>query len=127
MKLRVGFVLLLLAFTACGSDTDGFAGTWTGEWVALADATDRGTSQWTVSENGAVSGTDVDPGRGTTFTVVGTLDENGRLTTISTPGDGSGPASLEGTMTLDGDDGMSGVLVWGVEPPLSYRYTFTRD
>lgn len=102
-----------------------FAGTYHGTWVNVNDASDAGTSTWTVSSTGAVDGTDTDPGRATTFHVVGQIDAFGNLQSMSTPA-GESAASLDGLLQFQSNGDLSGILVWGVAPPLSYRYTFTR-
>ena len=94
----------------------------------LADGSDAGTSNWTIDGNGRVEGTDTDPGRSTTFHVVGTIDAAGNLVTTSTPENGDPAASLNGHMMIDDANQFTGTLVWGVDPaPISYRYTFTKD
>jgi hypothetical protein len=103
-----------------------FAGTYHGTWVNVADSADAGTSIWTVSASGAVDGTDTDPGRDTTFHVVGHLDTFGNLTSTSTPV-GDSPSSLDGPLQFNSSGNLTGILVWGVVPPLSYRYTFTHN
>ncbi|WP_025226556.1 hypothetical protein [Fimbriimonas ginsengisoli] len=103
-----------------------FAGTYNGTWVHTTDLTDAGTSTWTFSPDGAIDGTDTDPGRHTTFHVVGHIDAVGHVTTTSTP-TGGDPATLTGTLAFDVQSRLSGILVWGVTPPLNYRYTLTRQ
>jgi hypothetical protein len=102
-----------------------FMGTYDGMWVNVADAQDRGTSVWSVDSSGNVRGEDFDPRNEITYEVVGRIDEEGHLTSMSTPDNGDAPASLDGTMQTD-NGWFTGELVWGVEPPLSYTYTLTR-
>jgi len=124
----MGLSLLALG---CGGNGDSsssaskFAGTYDGTWVHVGDATDTGPSLWIVDNDGHVQGYDDDPGRDTTFLVVGSIDSAGNLSTVSTPGSGEA-ASLNGKLTLDGTGKLAGVLVWGTTPPLSYQYTFQR-
>ncbi|MGV3618119.1 MAG: hypothetical protein ACO1SV_22565 [Fimbriimonas sp.] len=113
-----------------GSGSNGnverFAGEYTGTWVNLADAEDAGTNHWTVSADGTITGQDFDPGRDTTFNVVGRINGGGNVTTVSTPSGGGDGASLNGSLSFDNQNRLTGTLVWGTTPPLSYRYTFTR-
>ncbi len=102
-----------------------FAGTWQGTWVNTADSSDAGTSTWTISPSGVVTGQDFDPGRGTTFDVVGNIDATGRFTSHSTPTGGE-PASLNGNLAFNNDRILTGILEWGVAPPLTYTYGFHR-
>lgn len=125
--------LLSICALACGCGGSSssvsvarFAGSYHGTWVNQADASDAGTAAWTVSSTGAVDGTDTDPGRDTSFHVVGTIDALGNLTSTSTPAEGAA-ATLNGALGFDGDSKLTGILEWGVAPPLSYRYTFTKD
>jgi len=125
--------LLSICALACGCagnssslNADRFAGTYHGTWVNVDNASDAGTSTWTVNANGTVDGTDTDPGRETTFHVQGHVDALGNLTSTSTP-EGEAASSLTGPLSFDGDGKLTGVLVWGVTPPLSYRYVFTKD
>lgn len=123
--------LIVLAAAGCGGNsnslsTSRFAGTYTGTWVSLDNPADQGTCQWTFSSNGAINGQDVDPGRNTTFTIVGRTDALGNITTTSTPASGEA-ASLNGTVAFDSTGKLTGILTWGVSPALQYRYTFTKE
>ena len=102
-----------------------FAGSYTGTWVNTTDATDAGTSLWSVDSEGRVDGQDFDPVRGTTFHVVGRIDAAGHLISNSTPTTGSS-ATLNGDLAFNAQSKLTGQLVWGVVPPLTYTYTFTR-
>lgn len=126
--LIVGFGLLasLLGCGGANQSASRFMGNYTGTWVGIADPTDAGTSNWTIDVSGLVTGTDVDPGRGTTFTVLGTINGDGDLSSESTPAAGGGSALLTGRLDFDGDGKLTGILTWQVTPPLQYRYTFTR-
>lgn len=132
MRTLPGLVVglaLIASLAGCGGATQSvtrFAGHYTGTWVGIADPTDAGTSDWTVDVSGLVTGTDVDPGRGTTFAILGTINGDGDFSAESTPGDGSGSAMLAGKLDFDGDGKLTGILTWQVAPPLQYRYTFTR-
>ncbi|MCW5942412.1 MAG: hypothetical protein KIS66_09285 [Fimbriimonadaceae bacterium] len=122
-------VVSALCLTGCAGESGKafrFAGVYSGTWVQVGDPTDAGTSNWTVRWDGQVEGTDLDPGRGTTFAVAGKISEGGDLVTVSTPSDGSGAAGLTGRMAFDADGKLTGILTWQVTPPLQYRYTFTR-
>jgi len=129
---RIWLVFVGLLVCGCGGGSSSltpmnrFAGTWTGTWTNVNDATDAGTSTWNVGDKGAVDGQDFDPGRATIFHVVGNITESGVLTSTSTPAGGS-PSTLDGTFELTAGSHISGVLIWGVVPPLSYQYTFTRS
>src|SRR5688572_31919800 len=131
---RLGFATALFAVivsTGCGDtsgvEDKGYAGEWEGTWVNISDASDQGTSTWIIKNTGAVSGTDVDPALGVTYQVLGTISGQGQVNSTATPNDGSGAASLNGALAVgDGKDSLSGNLTWGVTPPLTYRYTFTR-
>jgi len=122
---------VLLLVCGCGgssssvSSANRFAGTWNGTWVNVNDPKDAGDSLWTVDSTGAVDGQDFDPGRTTIFHVVGSIDGSGMLSSNSTPAGGS-PSTLDGPFSVTAGGQFTGILVWGVVPPLSYRYTFTR-
>ncbi|GMV88378.1 MAG: hypothetical protein AMXMBFR81_13090 [Chthonomonas sp.] len=103
-----------------------FAGYYAGDWVSLTDATDAGPCTWTIGSDGTIEGTDNDPVRGLVFTVRGRIDKDGNVTTMSTPDNGDPAASLNGRLQFRADGTLSGVLEWGVAPPLSYTYTFAR-
>jgi len=125
--------LVLVGLLACGcagqsasvASIPRFAGTWEGTWTNVADSTDAGTSTWTVNGDGTVDGHDFDAGRSTTFHVVGSISGTGALSSVSTPLTGAA-ATLNGPLSLSDNNHLSGVLVWGVSPPLSYQYSFTR-
>jgi hypothetical protein len=129
---QVKRLLLLCACVVAGgcagnsdsSATSRFPGAYDGTWVNLANPADAGTATWTISSDGTVHGQDFDPGRDTTFQIGGHIDADGNLTSLSTPATGE-PASLAGRLTFDPQGRLSGVLEWGVQPPLQYRYTFT--
>jgi hypothetical protein len=127
---RLGILAFCLLAVGCAGSSSSdpgarFAGTWRGIWVNNADANDAGTSEWTISRTGVVTGQDTDPGRATTFNVAGNVDVTGRLTSTSTPSEGA-PATLNGPLSFDSEGHLTGDLVWGVQPPLTYRYTFNR-
>jgi len=132
---RLTFTMLLvpvLLAAGCGGSgggpsVDRFAGTYTGTWTAVGDAEDTGTSTWTISPDGTVTGKDVDPSTNTTYTVVGTINRQGQLSSMSTPNNDAGPATLDGRLQFDNQGRLAGTLVWGVTPPISYNYTFSRD
>jgi hypothetical protein len=125
--------LASIVLVACGcggstgptAQTARFAGTWNGTWINVDNATDAGTSLWTVAADGTVDGHDYDSGRQTVFHVVGSINALGNLTSVSTPTN-AGPASLDGPFTFSGNNQFSGILAWGVTPVLNYRYVFTR-
>jgi hypothetical protein len=102
-----------------------FTGMYDGTWKNIADAQDQGSSVWSVDSSGNISGEDYDPRNNITYHVVGKIDEAGRVTTVSTPDNGQPASSLNGAMTSE-NGWFTGQLVWGVEPPLTYNYTFTR-
>ncbi|RYG38483.1 hypothetical protein EON81_03560 [bacterium] len=123
---------LLLALAGCGGSSGGdsaspYAGTYSGTWTNLDDARDAGTATWTVQNDGTISGTDNDPGRETAFNIVGRIDSAGTVTTTSTPAGGGEAATLNGRLLFGTSGELAGTLNWGVEPPLSYRYAFTRQ
>ncbi len=123
--------LSALILVGCGGASSSLAshpytGSWTGTWVNISDPADAGTSEWTVDSSGLIDGHDFDPGRTTTFHVVGNITESGALTSNSTPAGGS-PATLDGQMRFSSANHISGTLAWGVSPVLSYRYTFIRN
>ena len=103
-----------------------FAGTYNGTWVAVNDPSDAGTSVWTISSAGAVSGTDVDPTLGISYNVVGYINPQGQVTTTATPNNGTGAATLNGTLQFETANRLAGNLVWGVQPPATYRYVLNR-
>ena len=124
-------VSIALFLTGCGGSSatapmSPFVGTWNGTWVNVSDATDAGTSTWTIDSNGNVDGQDFDPGRSTTFHVVGAVTPVGVLTSNSTPTGGS-PASLNGTFKFSTSAKFAGILAWGVTPVLNYQYTFSQN
>ncbi len=122
---------LLCALIGCAGDSsvtpNRFAGSYTGTWENSADATDAGTSSWHIDGTGAVRGQDLDPTQQITYNLVGHVTDQGQLTSMSSPNNGTAPASLNGPMQFNGQGQLTGLLVWGVEPPLTYRYTFTRQ
>ena len=131
MKRSLLLSLAIVAAVGCGGSssngtTSRFPGQYTGTWVSLDNAADAGTAQWTVAADGTVTGQDFDPGRDTTFNIAGRIDANGNLTSQSTP-TGGAPSSLNGRLGYNGNNELTGILTWGVEPALSYRYTFTRQ
>lgn len=131
MKRLLLLSLAIAATVGCGgSSSNGtasrFPGQYTGTWVSLENPADRGTNAWTIAADGTVTGQDFDPGRGTTFDITGRIDRNGNLVSQSTPAGGT-PSSLNGRLGYNASNELTGVLVWGVESPLSYRYTFTRQ
>jgi hypothetical protein len=127
--LTLLFALLLLVVAGCGGDSatgsNPFAGTYQGTWVNVDDATDAGTSTWTIHSDGRVTGQDIDPNEDITYNLNGTINWRGDLETTSTPTEGDS-ASLDGRLMFDQNRKLTGVLTWGVQPPLDYRYTFTR-
>ncbi|RYG46037.1 hypothetical protein EON79_11165 [bacterium] len=124
---------LLIALAGCGggsSDVNSaspYAGTYTGTWVSLTDTSDAGTATWTVGNDGTISGTDVDPGRETTFSIAGRIDANGNVTTTSTPAGGGEAATLNGRLVFEIEGPLAGTLTWNIATPTSYRYAFTRQ
>jgi hypothetical protein len=102
-----------------------FAGNYTGTWVNVGDPADAGTSAWSFDGAGQLSGQDFDAGRETTFTVRGTIQPDGSFVSTSTPDNGDPAASLNGTLHRQQNGSLSGLLVWGVDPPLTYTYTLT--
>jgi len=126
-------LLAIVTLSGCSYDSSAndykYAGTWTGTWVNVSDASDHGTSTWTIQSSGAVSGTDIDPTLGISYHVAGTITKEGQLTSTATPTPTVGaPASLNGTLALGtGNNSLAGDLVWGVSPPLTYHYTLTRS
>ncbi len=122
-------VVLLIAGCA-GSDASvvpsRFAGSYTGIWVNKTNSDDRGTSEWFIDGQGNVAGEDFDPTLDITYTVVGHVDEDGRLSTTATPDNGTAPATLSGNVVVNAVGQVAGDLTWGVDPPLSYNYLLTR-
>lgn len=130
MKRLLLLSLALVAVVGCGGNSGSnpvrYEGTYTGTWVNLENGEDQGTSTWTIESDGTVDGQDFDPGRETTFHVQGRIQSNGALTSTSTPTSGE-PASLNGTLSFNNANQLTGTLVWSAEGTQSYRYTFTRN
>lgn len=123
-------IALIALFASCDSyesvEGSPFAGSYSGTWTAVNDPSDAGTSIWTISEAGAVSGTDIDPTLGITYDVAGFINPQGQVTTTATPSNGTGSATLNGTLQFETSSRLAGNLVWGVQPPATYRYVLTR-
>jgi hypothetical protein len=121
----------LFVIAGCAGDASvtpsRFQGSYTGTWVNVADATDAGTSTWHVDSTGNVTGQDHDAGDAIIYSLSGQLDNEGNLTSLSTPNNGDPTASLNGPMQINNQGQLTGLLVWGVEPPLTYSYTLTRN
>lgn len=119
----------VVAFAAGCSDYDNdaspFAGSWTGTWVAVNDPTDAGTSRWEISSTGRITGLDFDPAP-ITYSVTGTIADDGTVATVATPNNGTAPANLNGKLAFEPNRRLSGDMVWGVLPPITYRYSFAR-
>jgi len=123
--------LLLIAVCGCGGSGSGssttvsaFAGTWSGTYTNVADATDTGTSHWTIKANGNIEGTDVDPVAHVTYATVGSIAADGTVTATSTP-TGGASVPLSGTLTMTAT-GLGGNLVWAATPPLTYTYALKK-
>lgn len=118
----------IVACAACSdydNDASPFAGSWTGTWVAIDDPEDAGTSRWEISSTGQITGLDFDPAP-INYTVTGTIADDGAVTTVATPNNGQGPSNLNGKLAFEPNRRLSGNLVWGVLPPITYRYSFAR-
>lgn len=130
MKRLLLLSLAVAALAGCagssGSTGTRFPGHYTGTWVNVENASDAGTSSWTIASDGTVTGQDFDPGRDTTFNITGQIDGEGNLVSQSTPVGGEA-ASLNGRLGYNSSDQLTGILVWGGEGTQSYRYTFTRQ
>ncbi|MEZ0326544.1 MAG: hypothetical protein ACAH95_11625 [Fimbriimonas sp.] len=103
-----------------------FAGSFGGQWFNTVDADDRGTSEWFIDGAGNVEGEDFDPRLDIAYRVVGHVDESGHLVSTATPNNGTAAAALNGQLEFNAVGQITGVLTWGVEPPLSYNYILTR-
>lgn len=113
------------AATASAPAASPYAGDWSGSWVNTADSTDFGTANWTIDATGAVSGVDNEMKTGSTAQVAGRIDAQGVFSATTTPPDSAAPAMLTGTLTLDAQRSLTGVLHWNGKPPGDYRYSLS--
>ncbi|MGV3618116.1 MAG: hypothetical protein ACO1SV_22550 [Fimbriimonas sp.] len=130
MKRLLLASLCLFAFGCggnSGSNPVSFAGAYSGTWVNTEDATDTGTSTWTIDANGTVQGNDFETGDGVVYDIEGTIDGRGNLTAMTDPTSDEGPVPLTGRLSYDSQNRLTGTLTWAANPPLTYRYTFTRQ
>lgn len=129
MKRLLLLSFATLAVVGCGGSgsnpvSRSFAGMYEGTWVNVNDASDTGTSMWIVAADGTITGTDTETGDGVTYAVGGDIDAAGNVDATTTQGEESD--SLTGRLQFDNQNRLTGNLVWGSVPPLTYRYTFTR-
>ena len=103
-----------------------FAGSWSGTWTHVEDG-DFGTSDWTISNAGRITGTGHSIPNNFSVTIVGHVRADGKLETIAgapndVPAGGSGYPS-QGTAVIDDDKlvvsfantwpgGISGVFIF---------------
>ena len=130
MKRYLWAAVLGLAIVGCGGNgtgtslsTDRFAGTYSGVWINVDDATDSGTANFHFGANGVMTGEEFDPGGVQSGTLVGTIDATGNLTSVLT--EETEVSDFNGRLALDGSGTLSGILVWQGPPLISYRYTLS--
>lgn len=124
--------LFVFALAGCGgSGSNGtaprLAGSYEGTWVNVDDAEDAGVSSWTIAENGAITGTDIDVSQEFQYTVFGNVDSAGNVDATTSRIGADEVIGLAGRLQFDDESRLTGTLVWDSEPPLTYRYTFARQ
>ncbi len=127
--LLLSTLLLTIALVGCGGSgsTETLAGSYQGSWMNVADATDVGTSTWTISPNGQINGTDVDGPDDSSYTVSGQIDGLGNVNATTSLVGGNETIPLTGRLERDSQGRLTGDLVWASNPPSTYRYTFNRQ
>jgi hypothetical protein len=126
--------LCLFAVVGCGGSGSNsstaprtFAGEYTATWVNVADAEDHGVSTWTVGQNGQISGNDLDVSGEFSYIVFGEIDAAGNMEGNTSRVGAEEVIRLSGRLQFDNQNQLVGNLVWDSVPPLTYRYTFTRQ
>lgn len=123
--------LCVFAAVGCGGSGSNpvlptLPGTYEGTWVNVNDPTDVGTSTWVIDMDGTISGTDIDGSDDSSYSVAGDVDNAGNVTATTTLTGSEETNSLTGRLQFNAQSKLTGNLVWGSVPPLTYRYTFTR-
>lgn len=129
-----GFLLLIgLAFVlaGCGGRTAQsiatparFAGTYAGPWVNEDDPGDKGTAEWTFTENGVVTGQEFGSDGEVSGALSGTIDAMGNLASVLT--EETEASAFNGRLTLDGHGNLTGTIIWQGPPAIPYRYSLSR-
>lgn len=92
----------------------------------MTDAEDHGVSAWRISEDGAISGSDIDVSQEFSYTVFGNIDRSGNMDGATSRVGEEEVIGLAGRLQFDNEGKLTGDLVWDSNPPLTYRYTITR-
>lgn len=132
---RLSLLPFCLLFVAgCGgsgsnptSNPRAFAGEYQATWVNVADAEDHGVSTWTIGQNGQISGNDFDVSGEFSYIVFGEIDSSGNMNGNTSRVGAEEVIQLSGRLQFNDQNQLVGNLVWDSVPPLTYRYTFTRQ
>ena len=132
MKALILLTFCFLSLIGCGGNSGTtvqpqLAGSYFGTWVNIDDPLDTGVSEWMIGEHGTITGNDIDATHEFSYTVFGTIDSAGNADATTSLIGGEEVISLDGHLQFDAEGHLTGDLVWASEPPLTYRYTFTRE
>lgn len=112
MRLKYLLVLaaLLLAISGCGGTgiLSPFTGTYNGTW-AQSSPSDTGSAAFIVLPSGSLSGTMHDNGANVDYTISGSINDAGVVTSTITPSGGPG-TSMNGTLGFNGTNQLVGNL-----------------
>jgi len=123
----VGVALIGCGGSSSKSTVRALKGTYTAEWVNVADAEDKGSSSWFIDSRGEISGTDTDVSGEFVYTIYGNVDPVGNVNATTSRIDVEEVIGLTGKLQSDSQGRLVGELKWASTPPLTYRYTFTRS
>jgi hypothetical protein len=124
--------LCVLALVGCGGSGSNagtrpsLAGSYDGTWVNVDDPEDIGVSSWTIDKDGRITGSDVDVSQEFSYTVFGTVDDQGNVEAVTSLVGGEEVIELVGRLQFDSQGHLTGNLEWASEPPFTYTYTLTR-
>lgn len=93
----------------------------------MADAEDHGVSTWTIGQDGTVSGQDIDVSGEFSYIVFGGIDSSGNFDGNTSRVGAEEVIGLSGRLQANNQNQLTGDLTWESTPPLTYRYTFTRQ